>query len=76
MTACEHCVTDACRVFPASRDPPYPGGVRVPRPARSRLRTARSRLRTVGLAGLTLLAGVVGGAVAGLLRVPRAGEAA
>ena len=76
MTSCEHCVTAACRVFPASRDPPYPLGVRVPRPARSRLRTARLRPRTVGLAGLSLLAGVVGGVVAGLLRVPRAGEAA
>ena len=60
--------------FPGRDRAPYPAGVRVPRPA-------RPRGRTLGVAGLGLLVGVVGGAVAGLVRVPprpqpRAGEGA
>ena len=60
--------------FPDREGAPYPAGVRVPRPA-------RPRGRTLGVAGLGLLAGVVGGALAGLVRVPprpqpRGGEGA
>ena len=60
--------------FPRRDRAPYPASVRVPLPA-------RPRGRTLGVAGLGLLAGVVGGAVAGLVRVPprpqpRGGEGA